>query len=306
MSNYSDSAFKDDPNSSWHKTLKLVPAKSKVLDIGCSSGTFGNELIKKKMCVVDGIEINDGDIAQAKKRLRKVHKINVETDPITVGEAYDIIFLGDVIEHLARPVQTLKRLKKLLKKDGRLIFSIPNITHMSVRLMLMSGKIEYGRTGLLDETHLHFYNREEIYRVLNEAGYKIEVFDYTVNDVPLNLAKRKLAELGLAPKKEFKKLLESTNGAAYQFIGVASKTAGSTKQKLPKSSPDNIVGAYIDELKADYDKVIKDLQGNLKKTAEDRQRIIADRDRIQTELEQTLTHRARKLARKVRAKTGRK
>jgi 2-polyprenyl-3-methyl-5-hydroxy-6-metoxy-1,4-benzoquinol methylase len=307
MSNYSDSDFKDDPNSSWYKSFALIPDKANIIDIGCSSGTFGEELIQKKSCVVDGIEIDDGDIAEAKKKLRNVYKIDIERDPINVDHRYDALFFGDVIEHLANPAKALERVKKLLKKDGILVFSIPNITHMSVRLMLLSGQIEYGRTGLLDETHLHFYNREEIYRVFNEAGYKIKTFDYTVNDVPFDLAKEKLAKIGLTPSEKFKKLLTTTNAAAYQFVGVAVKSKDRKRQPLPASSPDNIVGNYINELKVDYEKTIEGLKTNLQKTAQDRDRVVQDRDRLHEEMSRTVAYRTLQYARRLKAnKRGKK
>lgn len=284
MSNYADSHFNfDDENSSWVKTFKLIPDKSLVIDVGCSSGNFGEHLSKAKGCTVDGIEIADDDIKRAKKKLRHVYKLDIERDDIDITTKYDVMFLGDVIEHLARPVDTLARLRSLLKPNGVLVFSLPNITHMSVRLMLLKGKIEYGRTGLLDETHLHFYNSEEIHRVLAAAGYEVVNFDYTVNDVPYELAEREFTKLGLKPQNKFKQLLSSTNAAAYQFVGLA-KTSNVKKQQLPKSSPSNLVDSYIKELKRDYDKVIFDLQKHVKDISADRDRIILDRDRINREL----------------------
>lgn len=299
MSNYSDSDFKADPNSSWNKTFKLVPNNSLVLDVGCSSGAFGEPLILQKKCTVDGIEIDDGDIAEAKKKLRNVYKIDIERDPISIDHKYDVIFFGDVVEHLAQPIKALEKIKPLLKKNGILIFSIPNITHMLVRLMLLSGKIEYGRTGLLDETHLHFYNSKEIYRVFNEAGYKVETFDYTVNDMPFKLVKRELGELGLEPNEKFKSLLQSTDAAAYQFIGIAKKSKTVTKQPLPKSSPHNIVEDYIKEMKAQYEEAVKGLADDRQKIIEDLNRIVSERDALRADLEKSGHYRRlakRKLA----------
>ena len=296
MSNYSDSSFQEDSNSSWAKSLKLIPAGKTVLDVGCSSGTFGEELINKKSCVVDGIEIDDGDIAEAKKKLRNVYKIDIERDTIDIGKKYDVIFFGDVVEHLARPVQALEKIKPLLKDDGILVYSIPNITHMLVRLMLISGKIEYGRTGLLDETHLHFYNSQEIYRVFNAAGYEIEIFDYTVNDMPYELVKKNLAELGLEPNEKFKPLLKSVDGAAYQFVGAAKKSKTTSKQTLPKSSPQNTVEDYIKEMSAQYEEAIKGLSDERKKIIKDMDGLIAERDALKAEL--VKSGRYRKLARR--------
>src|SRR5476651_805519 len=71
MSNYSDSNFANDSNTPWFKVLKLIPDKSKVLDIGCSSGNFGSVLIKEKKAIVDGLELDKGDAKTAGSRLRK-------------------------------------------------------------------------------------------------------------------------------------------------------------------------------------------------------------------------------------------
>ncbi|CAN5644187.1 hypothetical protein BH23PAT2_BH23PAT2_03850 [soil metagenome] len=254
MSNYSDSQFNfEDKNNSWYKTFYLVPENSTVLDIGCSGGNFGQELIKQKNCIVDGIEINRDDIDIARKKLRNVYELNIELNEININQEYDVLFMGDVIEHLADPVNALRKLKKLLKPEGVLVFSIPNITHMSVRLMLLRGKIEYGKTGLLDETHLHFYNSIEIYRVLNTAGYKVVTFDHVKRDIPFEVIKDELQEIGLRTTKKFKNTVQSLDGAAYQFIGTA-KIGVATDQKLPDKSPIDVTDKRIKIWRKEYEK----------------------------------------------------
>lgn len=293
MSNYSTSRFnRDDQNTSWQKTFNLVPAGTLVLDVGCSSGTFGARLIKEKGCIVDGVEIDANDFIKAEKVLRKVYKFNIETDDLHIPEKYDIVFMGDVVEHLARPIDALKKIKKLLKPEGRLIFSLPNITHMSVRMMLLSGKVEYGRTGLLDETHLHFYNREEIYRVFNAAGFEIEIFDYTINDWPEPVIRAELEKIGLRMRPKFLEIVRSTNGAAYQFIGIA-KRGAVKKQHLPSSSPLNVVDTYTREVKKNYEDTIKAIIA-------DRDRILADKNKLEEELNAYSVRIAYKTSQKIR------
>lgn len=253
VSNYSDSQFNfQDKNNSWYKTFNLVPEESLVLDIGCSSGNFGEQLIIQKHCTVDGIEINRDDIKIAAKKLRRVYELNIESDEISIGKTYDVLFMGDVIEHLANPVYALKKLKKLLKPKGQLIFSMPNITHMSVRLMLLRGNIEYGKTGLLDETHLHFYNSIEIYRVLNAAGYRIVTFDHVKRDIPFDVVKDELSEIGLKTTTKFKDTLQSLDAAAYQFIGSA-QVGPAKVQKLPDKSPIDVTDRRIKTWRNEYE-----------------------------------------------------
>jgi 2-polyprenyl-3-methyl-5-hydroxy-6-metoxy-1,4-benzoquinol methylase len=259
VSQYADSSFNEGkPNSSWYKTFQLIPGGSTVLDIGCSSGVFGERLIQEKNCTVDGIEIDSGDIKEARKKLRNVHKLNVELDDLSIEERYDIIFMGDVIEHFAKPIEALMKLKKLLNSTGSLVFSIPNITHMSVRLMLLRGNIEYGKTGLLDETHLHFYNREEVYRVMNAAGLKITKFDYVERDIPLDIINDELKEIGLVANDAFRQIAQSINGAAYQFIGKAIPSKAIT-EPLPIKSPIDLTEKNVNNLKKKYEKEIQSI-----------------------------------------------
>lgn len=174
MSNYSNVVLSDDPNTPWYRIFAYIEPQSRVLDVGCSAGNFGKALIDQKKCMVDGIEVNKQDSIKAKKKLMNVYNINIEnTDFKNLPGDYRYIYFGDVIEHLVDPVSVLKKITKLLSKDGEILFSIPNMAHLSVRLMLLSGEFNYAKTGLLDNTHLHFYTFKEIERVFNEAGYEI-------------------------------------------------------------------------------------------------------------------------------------
>src|SRR6185437_1634404 len=187
MSNYTNSFFSEENhNTSWYKVFHLIKDKSSVLDVGCSSGNFGHELIKRKGCVVDGIELDTGDAKIAAKKLRNVWVLNIEFDDISKikKRAYDYVYFGDVIEHLVQPIETLKRVKSLLKPDGAVLFSIPNMGHIAVRLDLLEGNFPITETGLLDKTHLHFYTQEEVERVFGEAGYAIKNLDFVKKDYP--------------------------------------------------------------------------------------------------------------------------
>lgn len=238
MSNYSSSKFVEDPNSSWYKIFHLIKPSSKVLDIGCSSGNFGEVLTKSKNCVVDGIELDQKDAIEAEKKLRKVYNINIETDSLNdLKDKYDYIYFGDVIEHLVNPAQALIRIKKFLKNGGKILFSIPNMAHVSSRLMLLKGDFEYGETGLLDNSHLHFYTLREIKRVFQAAGYYIDLLDNTEATYPPELITEQLRELGINMTPELEKLLNSDEARVFQYVGTA-VTAKTPKVPRKKFSPD--------------------------------------------------------------------
>ncbi|HZT35272.1 MAG TPA: hypothetical protein VFA15_05090, partial [Nitrososphaera sp.] len=63
---------------------------------------------------------------------------------------------------------------RFLKDDACIVSSIPNVSHGSVRLALMLGQFPYRPMGLLDETHVRFFNRAAIEEMFEQAGYRIE------------------------------------------------------------------------------------------------------------------------------------
>jgi 2-polyprenyl-3-methyl-5-hydroxy-6-metoxy-1,4-benzoquinol methylase len=268
MSNYSDSEFHKDPNSSWYKAFKYIDSKSKVLDIGCSSGTFGEVLIEQKQCVVDGIEPDQTDYEEATKKLNRVFKLNIENDKLDIiDQKYDFIYFGDVIEHLVNPVKSLSRVKALLESTGKIVFSIPNMSHISVRLMLLEGNLDYGRTGLLDNTHLHFYTHKEVQRVFNESGYVITDLSPVLKDYPREIFEQQLSNVGLKPTDDFIKKMATTEASVYQFVG----TAEVNVSKKQKSSPLNVVSPvdlfqiYLDQTSTHYEAALAQNKSHIKK-----------------------------------------
>jgi len=73
------------------------------------------------------------------------------------GAAFDGVVFKDVLEHVADPAALLRDARSLLRPGGRVIASIPNVAHWTVRLRLLFGHFDYTPTGLLDATHLRFF-----------------------------------------------------------------------------------------------------------------------------------------------------
>lgn len=262
MSNYSDSGFKEgSANTSWYKVFNAVPEKTTVLDIGCSSGNFGQELIARKQCIVDGIELDKKDAETAGKKLRKVWQLNIETGSISsIKGKYDIIYFGDVIEHLVNPSKTLERVKSLLKPGGKILFSIPNMSHVAIRLMLLKGDFEYTETGLLDKTHLHFYSLEEVYTVFREAGFEIDDIDFVDKDYPRELIQKWLAGIGLKGDKSFYEAMRQPDASAFQFVGTAIVAKKPIPVKRPQFGPIDMFESFHRNTIGSHEQSIKSLE----------------------------------------------
>jgi 2-polyprenyl-3-methyl-5-hydroxy-6-metoxy-1,4-benzoquinol methylase len=159
-----------------HKTvLNLVEEESQVLEIGCHTGYFSYWL-KRKKCEVVGVDIFGPCLDIANQYLIKSIKGNIEDD-LTYYEIekskYDVILFMHVLEHLVNPHELLKRFKNLLKQDGKIIICLPNISNWNSRVSIIKGNFNYTESGLMDKTHLRFFNYNTSIEMIEDTGYKV-------------------------------------------------------------------------------------------------------------------------------------
>ena len=154
---------------------RLVAEGSKVLDVGCATGKLLEYLKDNKRCQVFGVEVDRDMAEEANKRCGNVSCVNIEECENLLFEKgeFDIIIFADVLEHLKRPDEVLKRILPHLKDGGYFLFSVPNIAFITVRLGLLFGKFEYAEYGVLDKTHLRFFTLKAVRKLIEERGLKI-------------------------------------------------------------------------------------------------------------------------------------
>lgn len=166
-----------------------------ILEIGCDCGSTLLELQNVyPLSRTYGCELNPV-AARIASHVCQVTIANIEEEPkLFEGTKFDYVIFGDVLEHLHNPQRTIEYCHTLLKEDGCIIASVPNLMHISVMEQLLNGFFTYTETGLLDKTHIHFFTYYEVLRMFDTAGYAVEQMAYTF--IPMNEGQRKLtAEL---------------------------------------------------------------------------------------------------------------
>jgi len=160
--------------------LRAVPEESeRILEVGCGAGRLGAALKELRPGrVVFGIERESGPAAEAGRSLDGVFCIDVEHEsPALPPASLDCILYGDVLEHLHNPGAVLERHRALLRPNGVVVCSIPNLQHHSVVSQLLRGDFQYQDRGLLDETHLRFFTFATALKLLLDAGYAPDIVD---------------------------------------------------------------------------------------------------------------------------------
>jgi SAM-dependent methyltransferase len=145
---------------------------SKILDLGCSSGLLAERLREMGHEVV-GVDMNELD--KVRDRTYAFFKADLnEGIPFEVGSGFDIVLAADVLEHLVNPGALMKQVKELLAPEGTAIFCVPNVAHWYPRIRSALGMFDYDQRGILDSTHLRFFTRRSIRRLIERQGYTIK------------------------------------------------------------------------------------------------------------------------------------
>ena len=166
-----------------HDLIPLIPDDANcILEVGCAEGLTGNELKKKKGVFVAGIEFNQIAAEKARKVLDDVITGDVETMDLPYAtSSFDCVIFADVLEHLVNPLDALNKVNKVLKDNGSIILSIPNVQFFGVVNHLVEGNWTYQKEGILDETHLRFFTFKEIKKLIENAGLYIERTEETLD-----------------------------------------------------------------------------------------------------------------------------
>lgn len=148
---------------------------SHVLDVGCGIGAAGRYL-KDNLIVenVTGLEKVPEIAAKAARQLDKVIVMDAENPNVPFRlHQFDLIVMGDVLEHMIDPWSTLARYRDYLKPEGYMLLSIPNIQHWRTVLALFGGKWDYTAGGIMDRTHLRFFTKKSIMDLIASARFRV-------------------------------------------------------------------------------------------------------------------------------------
>lgn len=203
--------------------LDLIPNENKngtMLEIGAGEG---NTLLyakennyAKKIYGIELFEIKNSN--QNNDQFEEFLIANIETTKLHFDELmFDVILLGDVLEHLVDPYTTLNDLKKFLKPNGVIVASIPNIREWNtMKTIFLKGDFRYDDSGILDKTHLRFFTKKNIIELFEKNNYEIKKIISNNNGSKIKYLKR-LRLFKLFLQIFFKELL------TIQYLVVATK-----------------------------------------------------------------------------------
>ncbi len=154
------------------------------LDIACGDGDLINNYLSGRYIEATGIDISPKLIKQAKLRKAnnaffKVGDIDQFVDQMVIqGKKYNDIYLLAILEHIQWPTIFIKKLTKILDKQGRIIIEVPNSVWLPHRLSMVLGKFPVTAPtvgvipGVFDE-HIRFFTHKTLNKIMKDTGFKL-------------------------------------------------------------------------------------------------------------------------------------
>ena len=159
----------------------------KILDVGCQAGLFLS-VCKNYGWETYGVEVSPITALYA----RENYGLNIVTG--TLEEAhfpeqyFDAVTMFDVLEHLSSPKETILEVNRILKKNGYLLFSTPNIDSVFSRILKR-------RWHAVIRSHLFYFSKKSVFKLLQSSGFRVIQIKNNARVFRLKYAVSKLKQL---------------------------------------------------------------------------------------------------------------
>lgn len=153
-----------------------------VLDIGCVEHTLDvknkeriwvHDFLREHTLHVTGIDIQERDIETLKKQGYDVSCQNAES--FRFDKKFDVIFVGELIEHLSNPGLFLEKCREHLKDQGTLIITTPNAFSITRFLHILKW---YSNDPVVNDEHSFWFSPSVLGQLLRRYQFTPERFLY--------------------------------------------------------------------------------------------------------------------------------
>lgn len=172
----------------WHRgklssVLQLADGNNMfVLDIGCASGWFLNQLsIKYPFAKCYGIDVYRNAIQYGKKHYKSLDLAVADAHKLPFSNDYfDLVICTEVLEHVKNPEKVLREIKRVLRPDGKAIVEMDSGNFLFRAIWYWWTNM---RKGVWRESHIHFFNAKILENMIKDLGFVIaqkKVFNVTM------------------------------------------------------------------------------------------------------------------------------
>lgn len=214
------------------REIKQFIPSGRFLEIGCAGGAFLNAA-RTEGYDVCGVEFSD----DAAEFARNHFGLNVVTgdvyDARFDNETFDVVFLGDVLEHLPEPCATLKEIYRITTEGGLTVLACPTQTNTLFSRIgfMIYDVIKKKATVQLPPYHLFEYRLKSLSGLLKRSGFSVMRCRQTI------IPPHRINVRGSWMQKVGKKIFQYPNYLITSLFGVLGDRIEvfARKQKAPAS-----------------------------------------------------------------------
>lgn len=158
-----------------HDVIRLIPDVriDRILEVG--GGTFSTLRVLKKKYNADCWGVDIVGVKQSEIKVIKGSIENAATVSSLGDQQFDLIMANDVLEHLVDTERVLSVFNNLLVSGGRIAVSVPNARQLRFSYnVLFRGTFPRNDSGMFDRTHLRWFCKRDIERIILGSGFAIE------------------------------------------------------------------------------------------------------------------------------------
>lgn len=156
------------------QVAQLIPAGSRVLDLGCGPGTLLRHLIDERDCSGTGVEIDPEMVLSAIHAGVPVIELDLDHELSEFGDdSYDVTILSRTLQTVHRPSEVLAEMARI---GNRLIVSMPNFGLWRHRLRLLTGHMPQSRElpfSWYDTPNLHHATLVDLEVFFTAVGLRV-------------------------------------------------------------------------------------------------------------------------------------
>lgn len=174
---------------------RLKPKPASMLDVGCGDGFFLKhaEQILGRECDLHGVDYSQYRLAKARELPFAFKQANIETEGLPYDpQAFDLVYAAELIEHLVNPDYFLEECWRVLKPDGYLLISTPNLQAWYNRFLFVlgiqplfyevstkspligAGPLKRIKKGTVPVGHIRIFNVRALKDILESEGFAIK------------------------------------------------------------------------------------------------------------------------------------
>jgi len=191
------------PNEIFVTASAALNGGDRILDIGCGDGSIFH-YIKDKFRRLYGAEIAEEAACSARKQGITTFLMDLNQSLSYKDNTFDAVSCMEVVEHLLDPCLLLSEIYRVLRPDGQLVLTTPNIRYFrTLYTLIFKGIFPHTTTDTFvwGGGHLHYFTRRDINTLLNKAGFK--KISFSINQEQFLLSKKRSLIHFLIGEKKF-------------------------------------------------------------------------------------------------------